>query len=201
MPRLPDPAEHLVQVALDLVSNEGMERLTLRRVARRAGGSHSAPLRHFPSLSILASEVAARGFARLGEASAKAAAALPVGAGARARLRAVCRGYIETAVESPGLFTLMFRPDLTDFSHEPLAQHGYASFDKLVGAVRAAQDTGFQPEHDTRALAGAIWSAIHGLAMLWSQNAYQAPTGSSLETAIDTLLELIVPVPEETSHE
>ena len=53
------PDERLVQVALALLADEGLEALTLRRIARRAGVSHGAPLRHFSSFSALRSEIAA----------------------------------------------------------------------------------------------------------------------------------------------
>ncbi|MGH9235058.1 MAG: TetR/AcrR family transcriptional regulator, partial [Acidimicrobiales bacterium] len=59
------PRERLLQAARDVVAAEGLEGLTLRAIARRAGVSHGAPLRHFPSLASLLSAVAAEGFARL----------------------------------------------------------------------------------------------------------------------------------------
>ena len=63
--------ERLVEVALELIDREGLEKVTLRRIARRAAVSHSAPLRHFASLADLLAVVAARGFAQLSEAIEK----------------------------------------------------------------------------------------------------------------------------------
>ena len=192
-------AERLLLVAEELVAREGVEKLTLRRVARRAGVSHGAPLRHFASLSELAAEVAARGFQRLEEACEKGAASLPAGADPRERLAAAGRAYVEMAVETPGLFALMFRPELLDRENPRYVRHASAAFEQVVRSVRAAQGAGFQPATETRALAGAVWSAVHGLASLWSQGALEHPTGASLETSVDVLLSLILaPQPGET---
>src|SRR5690606_15390057 len=57
--------ERLLQAARDVVARDGLEGLTLRAIARHAGVSHGAPLRHFPSLAALLAAVAADGFVRL----------------------------------------------------------------------------------------------------------------------------------------
>jgi AcrR family transcriptional regulator len=186
------PAERLVQVALDLLATEGLDALTLRHIARRAGVSHGAPLRHFRSLADLLSEVAARGFALLSEAVEKSAAPLPPGAGPRERLRAGARAYVECAVSRPALFELMFRPERLDLGNASYLQHGTAAFEQLVAQVRAAQRDGWHPARDTRLLAGGAWSAIHGLASLWVQGAFTGPVpGVSLDEAIEGVLDLI----------
>ena len=59
------PRDRLLQAARDVVAADGLEGLTLRAIARRAGVSHGAPLRHFPTLAALLAAVAADGFARL----------------------------------------------------------------------------------------------------------------------------------------
>ncbi|NNL64726.1 MAG: helix-turn-helix transcriptional regulator, partial [Myxococcales bacterium] len=54
MPELPPPEgldARLIEVALKLLETDGIEGLTLRRVAREAGVSHGAPLRHFAGIS------------------------------------------------------------------------------------------------------------------------------------------------------
>ena len=193
---LQEPAESLVQVALDILRADGLERLSLREIARRAGVSHSAPLRHFPTLADLLREVARRGFRTLYEAVEKAGAQLPPGAGPRARLAAGCRAYVETAVANPELFALMFRADLLRIAGPELAPESELAFGQLVAGVRAAQDDGFHPDQPTRVLAGSIWSTVHGLATLWSQGAFRYPTGASLDEALDSAIALMIPTHE-----
>jgi len=190
----PDPLDQrLVQVAFDLVDAEGLERLTLRRIARRAGVSHGAPLRHFRGLADLLAEVAARGFLLLSEAVEKSGAQLPPGTDPLDRLHAAGRAYVETAVAHPGLFALMFRPEHLDFDNPQLASASTSAFEQVVRHVRAAQDADWEPERDTRRLAGSVWAAVHGLATLWSQGAFTgAVPGTSLDDAIAITLELVL---------
>jgi AcrR family transcriptional regulator len=186
--------ERLVDIAEELLDRDGLEDLSLRRIARRAGVSHGAPLRHYPSLAALLSEVAARGFGLLSETIDKSAAQLPSGAGPWARLAAAGRGYVELAVARPGLFALMFRPEALDAQNAELARASAEAFEQLVRLVRAAQDAGWRAEHDTRLLAGCVWAAVHGLALLWAQGAFSvaaAASGATLDDALRTTMQLV----------
>ena len=109
-------AERLVEVALELLAEEGLEALSLRSIARRAGVSHGAPARHFRSLADLLAEVAARGFALLAEAMARSDAELPANVGSARRLTVASRAYLDCALANPALFALMFRPGVLDVS-------------------------------------------------------------------------------------
>jgi AcrR family transcriptional regulator len=71
-----DLREALLTAAEQLLHEEGLQGLTLRACARRAGVSHAAPKHHFEDLSDLLSEVAARSFDRLAERLEAARAAL-----------------------------------------------------------------------------------------------------------------------------
>jgi AcrR family transcriptional regulator len=186
----------LADVALDLLEEEGAASLTLREVARRAGVSHGAPLRHFQGLAGLLAEVASRGFELLGDRIEEAAEGAPPGTGALERLRAAGRAYVVTAAAHPHLFALMFRRDAPDWEDARLLETSAAAFEQLVQLIRAAQDAGYQPARDTRMLAGIIWSCVHGLATLWSQDALsQVVRGATLDEALDTLLAILTPAP------
>lgn len=194
-------AERLVAVAEDLLAEAGPEALSLREIARRAGVTHSAPLRHYPSLAALLAEVAARGFRTLFAAIERAEGELPAGAGARARLAAAARAYVRCAVARPGVFALMFRPDLLDVAAPAFARDSRASFDQLVRAVRAAQDDGWRTDAPTRRLAGALWASVHGFASLWSQGAYRAVVDASLDEALEDLVALLLADPAPRASE
>jgi AcrR family transcriptional regulator len=192
----PPPPEHLAErlvlVALDLLAEQGLDALTLRHIARRAGVSHGAPLRHFRSRGDLLAEVAARGFQVLSESIGKSVAQLGPEAGSRDRLRAGARAYVESAVARPGLFALMFRPELLDAENASYLEHGTAAFDQLLVQVRAAHQAGWHIDRDPRLLAGGVWAALYGLASLWAQGAFAGPVpGVTLDDAIDTTLDLM----------
>jgi AcrR family transcriptional regulator len=189
--------ERLVDVTLGLLADEGIERLSLRRIARRAGVSHGAPLRHYRGLSHLLAEVAARGFRLLSAAIERSSARVPGGGGSRARLVAAGRAYVEAAVANPGLFALMFRPDALDVSDPCFERESACAFDHVVRRVRAAQDEGWHPSRDTRMLAGCVWASVHGLATLWAQGSLLGPVpNASLDEMISTTLELVITSPD-----
>ena len=58
-------AARLVDSARAMLDEQGLDGLTLRAIARGAGVSHGAPLRHFPTLAALLAAVAAQGFDEL----------------------------------------------------------------------------------------------------------------------------------------
>src|SRR5258706_3324731 len=185
--------DRLIQTTLDLLREDGLEGLSLRSIARRAGVSHGAPLRHFASLADLLSEVAAPGFRMLSEAIGKSGAQLAPGVGPLARLRAGSRAYVECAVANRALFALMFRPELLDADNASCRRDGAAAFERVVVQVRAAQDAGWHPRRDTRVLSGAVWASLHGLATLWAQGALGAAVPhASLDDALTTALELLM---------
>ncbi|MEN8183359.1 MAG: TetR/AcrR family transcriptional regulator [Myxococcota bacterium] len=185
--------ERLIRVTLDLLAHEGLGAVSLRRIARRAGVSHGAPLRHFRGLAGLLAEVAAQGFQLLSEAVEKSGAQLPPGTPPLERLRAAGRAYVESAVAHRELFALMFQPNRLDWENPFLVRESAAAFEQLVRQVRAAQDAGWQQDRETRLLAGSVWATVHGLAALFAQGALAGPLPrASLDDVLDTTLELVL---------
>lgn len=181
----------LVAVAGELLGTEGVDGVSLREIARRTGVSHGAPLRHFPSLANLLAHVSAEGFSRLSEAIADGASSS--GPSARDRLAGAARAYCRFGLDRPGLLTLMFRWDLVDLNEPKLAAASHEAFDRLTELVAAAQAEGWQPDFESRRLAGAVWSAVHGLVSLWVPGALQRPTGTQqLDEILGPLLAVVV---------
>src|SRR5271155_3547747 len=58
----------LLKSAGEIIRDSGLEGLTLRACARKAGVSHGAPAHHFGNVTGLLTELAADGFERLAEA-------------------------------------------------------------------------------------------------------------------------------------
>src|SRR5207248_9236111 len=104
----PSTRDRLVDTARAYLDAEGVDGIGLREIARRAGVSHGAPLRHFPTLASLLAAVAAEGFRDL-HASVDGAVHTRAGDDPRARLKAAAHGYVDFARAHPGVFALMFR--------------------------------------------------------------------------------------------
>ncbi|MER7921519.1 MULTISPECIES: TetR/AcrR family transcriptional regulator [unclassified Streptomyces] len=176
----------LVDVGVDLVAREGAQALTLREIARRAGVSHGAPRRHFPTHLELLSAIARRGFAQLGERTAETLA--DAGTEPRAQLTALGRVYLEFALDNPGMYALMFRHDLLESGHLGLRDTSLPLFGVLVELVGRAR-----PDLDARLVAGALWANLHGVAQLWRWGSLQRATGADdfiplLHSALDAHL-------------
>jgi AcrR family transcriptional regulator len=193
--------ERLIVVAGALLAELGVERVSLREIARRAGVSHNAPLRHFPSLANLLAHVSADGFRELTAALDTTVRDAGARVTNRRRLAAVLRSYCAFAVAHPGPFSLMFRFDLVDRSEPELAKASHEAFDRLAEVVAAAQSEGWQPTLDRRVAAGAVWSAVHGLVSLWLDTAIQPSTqATQLDELLDPLLSMLVPITAKRSR-
>jgi AcrR family transcriptional regulator len=183
--------DRLLTVTTDVLAEQGVTAVSLREIARRAGVSHGAPLRHFPSLANLLANVSAEGFRRLSQAMAAGAAG--PGVSGPDRLAAALRAYCRFGLEQPGLLTLMFRWDLVDLDEPQLAADSHRAFNDLLDLVVAAQTDGWHPDLEPKRLAGALWSAAHGLVDLWVGDAVQRPTGATdLHQILDPLLTILL---------
>lgn len=189
-------ADRLVTVVDEILDQDGLAALSMREVARRAGVTHGAPLRHYRSFAALLSEVAAAGFRELEASVDQAAAAVPARSGATARLAAAAQAYVACAVKHPGRFSVMFRPELLDTTHPGFERDANGAFEQVVRLVRGAQDAGWRTDAETRRLAGALWAGVHGLATLWIQQSYaQVVRVASLDDAVADLIGLMTGAP------
>ncbi|MGW1738086.1 TetR/AcrR family transcriptional regulator [Nocardia sp. NPDC001965] len=146
--------EALVQAGVDLLEETGSTDIGLREIARRAGVSHGAPRRWFPTHRALLGAIAEVGLRDLARTLAEADGDTPDIAG-------WARAYIEFARARPAMFTLIFRHDLLEGSGAGLRAISKPLFDRLVGRVRT---TG--ANSDPLTTATALWAGVHGIAVL-----------------------------------
>ena len=100
----------MIEVGVDLVGREGSQALSLREIARRAGVSHGAPRRYFPTHHALLAAIAREGYEHLGQLVAETVGGDEVDS--HARLLALGRLYLDFARTNRGMFELMFRHEL-----------------------------------------------------------------------------------------
>lgn len=133
------------------IAEDGVAKLSMRALAKRAGVSNAAPAYHFGDKSGLLTALAAEGFDRLAEAMAS------VGDGGL-----ISRGvaYVEFALACPSHFTVMFQPRLLHDDDAELAaarQRAWAALSVGVAQTRSGPDSDFGV---------AAWSLVHGYATL-----------------------------------
>jgi hypothetical protein len=107
------------------------------------------------------------------------------------------RGYLRFALAEPGVFSVMFRPDLCDVGDPLYQEASAASFTQLMDVAAAAQAAGWQDHLPTARLAAVLWSNVHGLAELWLHGALQSVVDDkdleALATDLFTLQGLVAP--------
>ncbi|CAM5614936.1 TetR/AcrR family transcriptional regulator [Streptomyces avidinii] len=185
--------ERLIDVGVELVMSEGAGAVGLREIARRAGVSHGAPRRYFPTHQSLLSAIARRGFEDLGERFAAATAGARESS-PRERVRAIGRAYVGYALQHPGMFDLMFRHDLLDSTGQPpserprLRESTLSMFDLLVALVCRCGAA------EPRVAAAALWANLHGVAQLWRWGSLPlalggAPPADGVERLVDAAVD------------
>jgi AcrR family transcriptional regulator len=172
----------LLDAAAEAVRDGGVQSVSMRGLAERAGVSRSAPYRHFDSKAALLAAVAEQGF---GELTSRLEAADEGEAQQELkRFRQMGISYVEFAVEHPARYRLMFGPTLTDREgHPELDAAASAAFEQLTEGVAACQEAGsVRAEPPAReGLAQMAWATVHGLSMLLVDR--QIPGGTSQELA------------------
>ncbi|MGW2205961.1 TetR/AcrR family transcriptional regulator [Streptomyces sp. NPDC001774] len=162
----------LIDTGVELVHAEGAQALSLREIARRAGVSHGAPRRYFPTHLDLLSAIAREGFAELaGRVSATVGAEAETRDGARAQLDALARVHLDFALTRRGMYELMFRHDLLESGRLGLRETTLPLFDLLGRLVARARPDAAVPE--PAVVAAALWSNLHGIAQLWAWGSLQ----------------------------
>lgn len=155
-----------MRVAMDVISEKGLEALSLRDVARRLKVSHQAPYKHYPTKDHLLAEVIRRcltGFADALRGAALSAEGRPLTAEqAMDRLGSV---YLVYALHHPLEYRLMFMTPWPEAARQVgLDADARAAFDVLgerLGALHRYDDARTRDRD-----AFFVWSCVHGIASI-----------------------------------
>lgn len=159
-----DLAVTLMDLALQKISEEGTERLSLRGLAREAGVSPAAPYRHFPSKRCLLAALATRGFREL---LGRVQAQERLSENLEQRLMNLGRAYLGFALDHPTTYQIMFGTIVDDFSeYADLAAAAEASYAPVLAAMAALIERHPHWEMTPVQLGGVTWAAVHGIASL-----------------------------------
>jgi AcrR family transcriptional regulator len=153
----------LLRAAEEIIRESGVESLTLRACARRAGVSHGAPAHHFGSITGLLTEFAAEGFERLAQAMSRRQLK-----DVDDQLQAAGLGYIEFAMRWPEYFRVMWRSELLNEVSLRLQRARETAQQPLRDALRRANARGGTLSEDEFAVRFEVaWCCVHGYASLW----------------------------------
>lgn len=157
-----------VAKAVQFISERGGPAFSLRELATSLGVSHSAVYRHFADKDALLDSVTVLGFQEMTRYQRKAQAraeSTPLG-----QLVALCAAYIDFAREQRGYFSLMFHAHpISQATASARDSHNSEALLSLVGAIRAAQDSGDLIAGEAERIAAYLVLAPHGLASFQAQ--------------------------------
>jgi len=181
-----DLREALIQAGIDILEEKGLDALSLRETARRAGVSHAAPYHHFADKNALLAGIAHRGFQIQREEMAHRAKSAKR---ATDGLQAYGMIYALFAQRHPALFRLMyshlrFTPDQAG----ALDRANTGVYPEMIDGIRQA--TGCD-EAEARMVGLLLWSAMHGLAMLWLEDQLQPSGAKTIEPLARRITELL----------
>lgn len=156
----------LTHSARTVLEKDGIEKLSLRAVARHAGVSAAAPYHHFKDKTAMLVEVALKGFELFIETLKASEAEQSAPAARRAALGA---GYVRFAVENPALFQLMFTENhelvFVDDRVRAISDQSYLLIENATREMMTRN--GQPPSPDlARHMTAVSWATAHGLAML-----------------------------------
>ncbi|RLA72058.1 MAG: hypothetical protein DRG24_03945, partial [Epsilonproteobacteria bacterium] len=177
--------EELVQTALVMIGEIGVDAITLRELGLRLGTSRSAIYRHFTNKEALMKQVILAGFEKLNIAISPS-----FDDGNKTlleRFYAMGKAYVNFALENQDLYRLLFgaqlmqareevcesdKPELHNLRHGNTDPHSLkedeldTAFHKLVGIIVMGQDAGTFKKGDPILHATGVWSLLHGFSSL-----------------------------------
>jgi AcrR family transcriptional regulator len=150
--------EACIDEAMTIIEASGVEKLSMREVARRLGVSHQAPYKHFESRDHILAEILTRSF----EDFARHLDARPRFDNPYADLAAMGQAYLNYAAQNPLHYRLMFGTPLPDPDQHPeMMQTAQGAFLRLRDAISVMA---LASDPDLNAL--FVWSTMHGLASI-----------------------------------
>ena len=156
-----DLRSELLRTSRELLDESGPSALSMREVARRTGCTHQAPYHYFANREAILAALVCEGFDELADRLAVAHEGLG-DTDLHAVLVASGNAYVEFALRHPGVFRVMFRPDVCDPERFPeVVQAGDRARRELARLAKAVMGDGAQVEAEV-----LIWSGVHGLASL-----------------------------------
>jgi AcrR family transcriptional regulator len=160
----------ILQEALRLIQEKGVEGWSLRELARAVDYSPAGLYEYFDSRDAILGVLASEGHLRFTRALRAVDTALP----ADEYLVQLGLAYLAFALHNTDYFLLMFTHQRMGDSHAQIPDDR-DSYAVLVEAVRGAQAAGALPAGDAQGLAYLFWAFIHGVAMLQATFLRSAP--------------------------
>jgi len=173
----------LINAAIEMISQQGIDQLTMRNLSEWVGVSRTAAYRHFSDKADLLTATAIEGFKQFSHALKTAR--IDDSVDEINRFKNMGKAYITFAVENSAYYRLMFGDSVVQ-KNETLQHASDSSFNELLLMIELLQSLEIIAGDDARLQAIYIWSLMHGLASLIIDNKLQPDVDfDALMTFID----------------
>jgi len=166
-----DLQSSLLATATAMIAEQGIEALSLRKLALRIGVSRTAAYHHFKDKNDLLSAIAAQGFIAWQRQAEQIFNDNKLTD--KKKYQQFVQYYVRFATENASIYKLMFGSTLWKKEHESpnssqtLIDVAYPSFQYQVKMTETWQQKGILPKsQNTLRLAQVSWATLHGIAQL-----------------------------------
>lgn len=187
-----DLTKSLLEAAAAIIKEQGVEGLSMRKLADKVGVSRTAPYHHFKDKNALLCALAERGFNQ----QEKMLAALKKQDHPTEQLfkEYVC-AYMDYALEHSEIYDLMYGRTLwkAGTPSDSLKKSSKQTFKAWIEWVEELQEHGVLPNNNTPLRIGqTTWASLHGLARLFLDGIYldQTDLSEMIEQMIKNLCSL-----------
>jgi len=149
----------IMESALEMIAESGIQHLSLREIARKIGVTTAAPYHHFKDRETLLIEIAIQGYAQLLQCLELARGTAKVG---REEIEVESRAYLHFAQEHAALYSVMSSSEVANRSAE-LKSTADRCFLIVCASIAKIRQLG---EKQIAEAALSVWSMLHGLIVL-----------------------------------
>lgn len=170
----------LIAAAVEMITQQGLESITMRSLSEWIGVSRTAAYRHFENKEALLTATAIAGFDQFGLAlhTARNNKSLDE----IARFKEMGKAYLEFAIQNPAYYQLMFGNTIIQQS-DALSASGSSAYNELLSMIKTLQEKALIAPSEPHVKAIYIWALMHGLASLTINNKLQQK--QDLPTVLD----------------
>ena len=161
----------MISSGLEIISESGLEALSLRNVAKRIGVSHTAPYNHFSDKQELLAAISTAGHVQFYQVLSNV-----FEDSKRRRENTVVRiamAYFEFALDNPAKFKLMFSGALDEERKHPafieITSKTITLFERIIFYCQSQNQL---PSGNVEDLSIKLWSTVHGFTMLMLENQF-----------------------------
>ena len=193
-----DLRRRILDTTRHLLVSEGYNSLSMRKIARAIGYSATSIYLHFESKDALVHALIEEGMAQKYETLRSIAEAHREDV--IARLKALCRGYIDFGIDNPEYYEIMYMLHPEQMARFPAEKYRRArrNLEVIVDTLREGAEGKLLHVEDPLVAASAIWAALHGaVSLLFSRRMdVRVDREAFIDTVITQTLRSYIVAPE-----